>query len=398
METTTDSGLVVMSSLAEPEVRSGVWSSRVPPPPQPWAGWPIEWGSPTWQGHVEALTDTAWTCLDLNANILASMPPYLVGAAPSLGTMWMSNPDPDIYASWYEFAKALFWDFQLGEVFVLTTARYSGPDGPNTGYPARFHVVPPWMVNIEAEPNGPRRWRYTIGGVDVSADLLHVRYQGNAADAHGHGPLEAGAGRVVAAAALARYASNLASSGGIPTSVLVHQGPERLTAEKAAELQSQWVLARTSSLGLPAVLSGGVDFKPLSFDPAQMALLDLSKWNESRIAVLLGVPPYLVGLPAGGDSLTYSNVESLFDYHWRAGLRPRAEAVMQALSGWALPWGTSVELNRDAYVQPPPKERAETWAILVGIGVLTAAQVRAIERFSLGAPAPMLPIPEEVAA
>jgi HK97 family phage portal protein len=362
----------------------------------------MEWPTPPWNGsgHLEALTDTAWTCLDLNANILASMPPYLVGAAPSLGAAWMVNPDPDIYASWYEFAKALFWDFQMGEAFILTTARYSGPDGPGTGYPARFHVVPPWMVNIEAEAERGTRWRYTIGSVDVSADLLHVRYQGNVSDAHGHGPLEAGAGRVVAASALARYASNLAAAGGIPTSVLIHQGPERLTAEKAAELQSQWVLARSSSLGLPAVLSGGVDFKTLSFDPSQMALLDLSRWNESRIAVLLGVPPFLVGLPSGGDTMTYSNVEQLFDYHWRAGLRPRAEAVMQALSGWALPWGTTVELNRDAYVQPPPKERAETWEILTRIGVLTPAQVKAIERYSLGAPAPMLPtpIPEEVAA
>jgi hypothetical protein len=51
--------------------------------------------------------------------------------------------------------------------------------------------------------------------------------------------------------------------------------------------------------------------------------VELSQWNESRIAVLLGVPPFLMGLPSGGDSMTYSNVQSLFDYHWRAGLHRR---------------------------------------------------------------------------
>ena len=70
-----------------------------------------------------------------------------------------------------------------------------------------------------------------------------------------------------------------------------------------------------------------------------MALVELSQLTQSRIAVLLGVPPFLVGLPSGGDSMTYSNVTALFDYHWRAGLRPKAQAVMSALSEWLLPRG-----------------------------------------------------------
>ena len=94
--------------------------------------------------------------------------------------------------------------------------------------------------------------------------------------------------------------------------------------------------------------------------PSDMALVELAQLNESRIAVLLGVPPFLVGLPSGGDSMTYSNVTSLFDYHWRAGLRPKAHAVMAALSAWLLPRGTTIEVNRDEYVQPGPYERAQT--------------------------------------
>jgi phage portal protein BeeE len=36
-------------------------------------------------------------------------------------------------------------------------------------------------------------------------------------------------------------------------------------------------------------------------NPKDMALLELLTWNDSRIAVMLGVPPFLVGLPSGGD-------------------------------------------------------------------------------------------------
>jgi HK97 family phage portal protein len=365
---------------------TGESTSWSPPPliPSPWSGWPAEWNTPAWGGSsLATLTDTAWMCLDLNSSVLSTMPPYLCDAAPTLNADWLRNPDDTIYTSWEELAKQLFWDYQaVGEAFVLSTARYA------TGWPARFHVVPPWTVNVELEQG--RRF-YSIGSTDVTGDMLHIRYQSTVSDAHGHGPLEAGAARVVAAQVLARYATNLAASGGIPTSVLEH--PEELTAEQSALLQAQWVQARLSSIGEPAVLSGGVTWKPTQLDPVQMALLDLSQFNESRIAVLLGVPPFLVGLPSGGNSMTYSNVQSIFDYHWRAGLRPKAQTVMSALSEWLLPRGTRVELNRDEYVQPGPYERAQTAQILNSIvdkqgnPALTVDEIREAERLDDTAPA-----------
>jgi HK97 family phage portal protein len=351
--------------------------------PSAWSGWPADWWPPNWGGQTARLTDTAWTCVDLNANLLSTMPPYIVDAAPSLDAGWLENPDPDLYGmGWEEFAKQLFWDYQLGEAFVLATARYQ------TGWPARFHVVPPWYVNVEMA--GGRRV-YSIGSVDVTADMLHLRYQGSVDDAHGHGPLEAGAGKVLAGEILGRYASNLASSGGIPSSVLEH--PEQLTAVQAADLRAQWVTSRLENLGAPAVLSGGVSWKPTQMNPKDMALLELLTWNDSRIAVMLGVPPFLVGLPSGGDSLTYQNVTSLFDYHWRAGLRPKAQQVMAGLSGWLLPRGTTVEVNKDAYVQPEPLQRAQTAQIynairdeVTGAPVMSVQQIQEAERLTNATP------------
>jgi phage portal protein BeeE len=258
----------------------------------------------------------------------------------------------------------------------LVTARYA------TGWPARFHIVPGWAVTVRLI-NGLRR--YSIGSADVmDGDLLHVRYSGSVIDMRGHGPLEVGSARLVAASVLAQYGFNVAANGGVLSSILTH--PDELTADQSAALQQQWINARTANLGAPAVLSGGVTWEAVQLNPEQMALVDLSRWNESRIAVLLGVPPFLVGLPSGGDSLTYSNVTSLFDYHWRASLRPKATAVMGALSGWLLPRGTSVELNRDAYVQPEPLARAQTAQILnnirddMGNPVLSVDEIRASER------------------
>jgi HK97 family phage portal protein len=351
--------------------------------PSAWSGWPAEWWPPAWGSTLsQALTDTAWMCIDLNASVFSEMPPYLVDAAPSLSSDWLTNPDPDVYFAWEEFAKQLMWDYQAtGEVFVLATARYA------TGWPARFHVVPAWAVNVELR-DGLRY--YSIGGQDVSSEMLHVRYQSSVSDAHGHGPLEAGQFRQVAADVLARYGTTLASGGGIPSSILMH--PEELSPEQAAGLQAQWVQARISKLGEPAVLSGGITWQATQMNPTEMALMDLVEFNESRIASLLGVPPVLVGLKSFGDSMTYANVTSLFDFHWRAGLRPKAGALLAALSGWLLPRGTRVEVNRDAYIQPEPLQRAQTAQILNSIvdqqgnPALTVAEIRASERLTNSTP------------
>ena len=138
--------------------------------------------------------------------------------------------------------------------------------------------------------------------------MLHIRYQSRIGDAHGHGPLEAGRARLVAAP----VSGPLRHQPGrrrrrSRNAVLKH--PDELTADPGRRCcRPQWVEARMSSMGLPAVLSGGIEFETLQFSPADMALVDLAQFNESRIAVLLGVPPFLIGLPSGGDSMTYSNV------------------------------------------------------------------------------------------
>jgi HK97 family phage portal protein len=366
-------------TVAGPDTTSG------PPPrilPSAWSGWPAGWWPPYWQGFGgQSLTDVAWLCIDLNASLFSTMPPYLVGARTNLNADWLNNPNPDLYTSWEEFAKQLLWDYQaVGEAFVVVDSRYA------TGWPARFHVVPPWFVNVELEEG--RRF-YSIGAVDVTADMLHVRYQSSVHDAHGHGPLEAGGMRAQAAQVLAEYGTGLATNGGVPSSILQH--PEELSPAQAAELQAQWLNARLSNLGEPAVLSGGVTWQATQMNAEEMALIDLVNWNERRICTLLGVPPQIVAVPVTGESMTYRNVAMLFDFHWRAGLRPKAQTLMAALSQWALPRGVRVEVNGDAYVQPEPLERAQTYQTLHSIQdvdpvtgqvttALTVDEIRAAER------------------
>jgi HK97 family phage portal protein len=322
---------------------------------------------------MHKLVDTAWACLDLNSSVLSAMPVYRMQSGQVVPSMtWMTNPDPMIYTSWQEFAKQLFWDYQMGEAFVMPMAYAAN------GFPLRFRVVPPWLMNVELR-GGTRE--YMLGGTDVTSDILHIRYQSNTADARGHGPLEAGGARMTAAGLLQRYADRIAETGGTPLYWL--EVDRRLNETEGSDLLDRWVESRIRRAGEPALVTGGAKLNQgQSMSARDMTLLELAQFNESRIAVLLGVPPFLVGLPGAGNSLVYSNVESLFDFHDRSSLRPKANAVMSAMSGWCLPRGQTAELNRDEYSRPPLKERAEAYQLFIAMGALSAVEVRAMERFN----------------
>jgi HK97 family phage portal protein len=346
--------------------------------PSPWDGWPGEWSSPMWQGggfgsKVDDLVDVAWAALDLNSSVLSAMPVYRTRAGRVLPpTSWMGNPDPDVYTDWSEFAKQLFWDFQLGEAFVLPMARSAD------GWPYNFRVIPPPLVSVEMGGTGRE---YKIGSLDVTGDILHIRYKSTVDSPRGVGPLDSGRTRLVSAAVLARYASDFAAGGGVPKYVLETDQP--LTPLQARDLLDQWWAARMANAGdswKPAIASSGLKARKLQLSPQEMGLTDLAKYNEARIAVLLGVPPFLLGLPMD-SSMTYSNVSQVFDFHDRRYLKTAATRVMSALSGWALPRGQSVELNRDEYSRPALLERAEAYEKLVPLGALSSAEIRVMERF-----------------
>lgn len=348
-----------------------------------WDGWPAEWNMPTWTwdgaARFNELVDIAWACLDLNASVLSTMPVYRTKAGVVVEpSTWMQNPDPLIYSSWHEFAKQLFWDYMLGEAFVLPVT--TGSDG----YPLTFRVIPPWMMNVEMK-GGVRVYR--LGGEtgpDVTDEILHIRYKSTTDGARGIGPLDVAGARMLTAGVLARYVRETAQRGGVPAYTL--EADQAIPDSTAETIAARWATARLDNIGNPPVLGSGLSLKThMSMSPRDMAMLEISQFTESRIAVLLGVPPFLVGLSTG-ESMTYSNVSQVFDFHDRASLRPKAANVMAAISGWALPRGTNAELNRDEYSRPAFAERADAWVKLKTAGMVSVEEYRAAERLTGDAP------------
>ena len=348
--------------------------------PVPWDGWPSGWQMPNWDfgSRFNELIDVAWMCLDINSRVLSSMPVYRTRSGQVLPPVsWMTNPDPSIYSSWNEFAKQLFWDYQTGEAFVLPMT-YTAE-----GWPGTFRVIPPWMVDVEMN-QAQRRYKLRGTTTDVTSEILHIRYKSTTDNPRGVGALENAGGRVLTAGVLARYAREVAQTGGNPTQTL--ETDQVLTQLDRQDITSEWIASRAANSPYPPVMDKNLKLADHpSITPRDMALLEIAQFTEARIASLLGVPPFLAGLPAtggGDDSMTYSNVSQIFDYHDRSALRPFASDVMAALSGWALPRGQTVELNRDEYSRPDFAARAAAWVALKGAGLIDVAQFAAAERLA----------------
>jgi phage portal protein BeeE len=192
-----------------------------------------------------------------------------------------------------------------------------------------------------------------------------------------------------------RYASDLASSGGVPWGILTTK--YRLTQGESEKLKAQWLSAARSRMGAPAILDADLNLQVTQTTPRDMTLTDLQKFAEARLAVLLGVPPYLLGLPSGSDSLTYSNVNSIFDYWWRITLKPHGGYILKAISEWALPGHVDLLLNASSYTQPPALERAQYYEIMTRIGAMSVAEIRAAESLSTDGAPSASPQPQVVA-
>src|SRR6185437_8148260 len=84
----------------------------------------------------------------------------------------------------------------------------------------------------------------------------------------------------------------------------------------------------------PLLLEGGLDWKPLSLTPKDMDFIEAKNVAAREIALAIGVPPMLLGIP--GDN-TYSNYQEAQRAFWRQTVLPLVNRTARALSSWLSP-------------------------------------------------------------
>jgi Phage portal protein len=144
--------------------------------------------------------------------------------------------------------------------------------------------------------------------------------------------------------------------------------------------------------GRPLLLEGGLDWRAMSLSPRDMDFIALKQMAAREIALALGVPPLLPGLP--GDN-TYTNYQEANRTFWRQTVIPLAMRLARALSGWLLTTDDGrlqLRCNLDDLVALSA-DREALWARLDGANFLTVDEKRAAAGYgpmaeAVGGPAP----------
>jgi HK97 family phage portal protein len=140
------------------------------------------------------------------------------------------------------------------------------------------------------------------------------------------------------------------------------------------ELEENFQGARNA--GRPLLLEGGLDWKAMSLTPRDMDFIESRHAAAREIALALGVPPMLLGIP--GDN-TYANYQEANRTFWRQTVLPLVNRTAKSLSMWLAPaWSPDLELRPDLdAIEGLSTEREALWARVERATFLTRNEKRA---------------------
>jgi len=242
------------------------------------------------------------------------------------------------------------------------------------GFPRSIVLLSPHAVMVQMSPAGDIIYR-VAGRTYGPDDMLHIRGLTMPGKLVGYGVVTYQRRAVGQSIAAEDYAGERFTTGSIPDGFLKTDAD--LSPDEAAALKTGFVQSHGGRQRTPAVLSGGLDYRALSWSNVDLEALESRKWNAVTVCQMFGVPPIFAMVPSG-ESKTYQNVQQDWQALWRGTLRGWMSRIEMALTDM-LPRGQKAEFNLDAVLRADTKERYEAHKIGLDAGFLTVSEVRELE-------------------
>ena len=278
-----------------------------------------------------------------------------------------------------EFFEALYGQLLIsGNAFLLPVA-----SGTRL---MELHLLRPDRVTIRDGADGwPESFEYRAGsrarrypaagpGAVLQLKLFHPL------DDHlGFPPLAAAGTALDLSNSASRWNRALIDNSARPSGALVYQPKEggNLSPEQYERLKTELAdgYSGPARAGRPMLLEGGLDWKAMGLSPREMDFMEARNGAARDIALALGVPPMLLGLP--GD-LTYANYAEANRAFWRLTVLPLIGRTAAAFSGWLSAFhDEAFTLGHDLDQVPGlAVERDALWARVGGAAFLSDAEKR----------------------
>jgi len=270
---------------------------------------------------------------------------------------------------------------------ALQTAGNAYVEGVGEAAPEELWSLRPDRVKVVPGRAGwPDGYEYSVDGRSVRIvrrpdgwmPVMQLKLFHPTDDHYGFSPLEAAAQAVDVHNASGAWNKALLDNAARPSGALVYGGKdgERLTAEQFEGLRLQVEESHSGRMnaGRPMILEGGLDWKPMSWTPADMDFIAGKHAAAREIALAFGVPPQLLGIPADATYANYREANAAF---WRGAVVPLVRKTAGALSNWlSQPFpGCRIEADLDSVPALQP-ERDALWARLEAASFLTDEERR----------------------
>jgi len=263
------------------------------------------------------------------------------------------------------------------------------------GRPVELFALRPERVSIvQGEDGWPKAYQYKVGDSTLTLPVededgwptvIHLKSFHPADDHFGAGCLSAAEPAVRIHNSASAWNLALLENAARPSGALVYDPGEAsgLTSDQFDRLKAELeqAFSGAANAGRPMLLEGGLKWQSLSLSPADMDFAELKAAAARDIALALGVPPMLLGLP--GDN-TYANYKEANRALWRLTLLPLTGKIIWGLQQGLRPWFPSATISVDLDLIPAlSQDREALWSQVAGADFLDPEEKRAL----LGLPA-----------
>jgi HK97 family phage portal protein len=299
----------------------------------------------------------------------------------------LPNPAETYQATMAKIVSSLIW---RGNAYLWVRERAEA-----TGEVSSIYVLNPDEVTVQWDtlrlyPVYSWRNREMVEG----RDLFHLAINHWPGRVTGLGPVEAARLMMIGIKAEQATARHLYENDAAPSGVL--QVPQRLEAAEAAKVLEAWELGHTGTKR-PAVLSGGVEFKPLTLTPADAEFLAERAFSVQEIARMFGLFGLFLLVDDGGN-LTYSTTEGLFRLFIATTLRPTYLEPIEQTFSRMLAGRTRAQFVTAELLEADLTSRYAAYETGLRAGFLTVDEVRRLEHLPKMESRPPAPAPVPIPA
>jgi len=249
------------------------------------------------------------------------------------------------------YVEPLLLGEDLRELHLLRPDRVSAVEGRDG-----------WIIGYDYRAGGFTR-RLAADG--EGAGLLHLKLFHPLDDHTGLSPLSAAGAALDLHNAAMAWNKALLDNSARPSGALVYQPKEggNLSTDQYERLKEELEAGYAGAVnaGRPLLLEGGLDWKAMALSPKDMDFVEARNGAARDIALGLGVPPMLIGIP--GDN-TYANYQEANRAFFRLTVLPLVARTAASFSAWlGRVYGERLRLEPDLdSIAGLAAEREALWA------------------------------------